>query len=99
MKYVINSVHSIAHRLRIAYIADKEAHFRSQLRRALLQTMAHIILLLLIARENANLRQLGVHKVLQHGIAEATRAARYHESFVLKGRSGLHIFISPCKGR
>ena len=64
MEYVINSVHSVAHRLRVAHIADKEAHFRSKLGRAFLQTMTHIILFFLITTENTNLANLRTHKML-----------------------------------
>ena len=51
--------------------------------------MAHVVLLLLVAREDADLRQVGVHEVLEHGVAERARAARDHEGLVFK--SAIHL--------
>ena len=64
MEDVIDSVHSITHRLGITHVADEEAHLGGELGRALLQAVTHVILLLLIARENANFTDVGVHEML-----------------------------------
>ena len=79
MEDVVHTVHRIAHGLGVAHVTDEEANLGGKFRTTLLQAMAHIILLLLVAREDANLLKLGVDEVLEHGVAEAARAARNHE--------------------
>lgn len=46
--------------------------------------MAHVVLLLLVAREDADLGQVGVHEVLEHGVAERAGTARDHEGLVFE---------------
>ena len=46
--------------------------------------MAHVVLLLLVAREDADLGQVGVHEVLEHGVAERAGASRDHEGLVFE---------------
>ena len=84
VKDVIDSVHGIAHRLGIAYVADEEAHLGGELGRALLQAVAHVILLLLVATEDTDFSNLGIHKMLQNSRTETARTAGNHESFIVK---------------
>ena len=81
---VVHPVHGVAHALGVADVADEEAHLGGELGRLLLQTVAHVVLLLLVAGEDANLRQVGVHEVLEHGVAERAGAARDHEGLTIK---------------
>ena len=81
---VVNAVHGVAHALGVADVADEEAHLGGELRGPLLQAVAHVVLLLLVAREDADLRQVGVHEVLEHGVAERAGAARDHEGLVFE---------------
>ena len=46
--------------------------------------MAHVVLLLLVAGEDADLGQVSVHEVLEHGVAERAGAARDHQGLVLE---------------
>ena len=78
MEDIIYAVHRGADGRDIAHVADVEADLFSQLRVLRLELMAHIILLFLIARENADLADVGCEKTVQHGIAEAARAAGDH---------------------
>ena len=96
-------MHGVAHALGVADVADEEAHLGGELRGLLLQAVAHVVLLLLVAREDADLGQVGVHEVLEHGVAERAGAARDHQGLVFKGGRIVHLFafltFGFCKPR
>lgn len=50
--------------------------------------MAHVVLLLLVAGEDADLGKIGVHEVLEHGVAERAGATRDHQGLVFE--SAIH---------
>lgn len=85
---VVHAVHGVAHALGVADVADEEAHLGGELGGPLLQAVAHVVLLLLVAREDADLGQVGVHEVLEHGVAERAGAARDHKGLVFE--SAIH---------
>ena len=89
---VVHAVHGVAHALGVADVADEEAHLGGELRGLLLQAVAHVVLLLLVAREDADLGQVGVHEVLEHGVAERPGAARDHQGLVFEGRFIFQLF-------
>lgn len=89
---VVDPVHGVAHALGVADVADEEADLGGELGRPLLQAVAHVVLLLLVTREDADLGQVGVHEVLEHGVAERAGAARDHEGLVFKGGRIVHLF-------
>ena len=91
---VVHAVHGIAHRLSVTDVADEEAHLGGELRGLLLQAVAHVVLLLLVAGEDADLGQVGVHEVLEHGVAERSGAARDHQGLVFKC-VGVNHYYSP----
>ena len=70
MEDVINAGHGIAHGLRVAHVADEELDLLRQLRHSGLQFMAHVILLLLITGEDADLTDVGIHEMLKNGGTE-----------------------------
>lgn len=88
---VVHAVHGVAHALGVADVADEEAHLGGELGGPLLQAVAHVVLLLLVAREDADLGQVGVHEVLEHGVAERAGAAGDHEGLVFESRSVSHL--------
>lgn len=81
---VVHAVHGVAHALGVADVSDEEADLGGELGRLLLQAVAHVVLLLLVAREDADLGQVGVHEVLEHGVAERAGAARDHKGPVFE---------------
>ena len=81
---VVHAVHGVAHALGVADVSDEEAHLGGELRGLLLQAVAHVVLLLLVAREDADLGQVGVHEVFEHGVAERAGAARDHKGPVFE---------------
>ena len=84
MEDVVHAVHGVAHALGVADVADEEADLGGELGGPLLQAVAHVVLLLLVAREDADLGQVGVHEVLEHGVAERAGAARDHKGPVFE---------------
>ena len=91
MENVVHTVHRIANGLGVAHVADDEAHLGGELGAPLLQAVAHVVLLLLVAREDADFLELGVDEVFEHGVAEAARAARDHEGLT---RECTHLLFS-----
>lgn len=88
---VVDPVHGVAHALGVADVADEEAHLGGELRGLFLQAVAHVVLLLLVAREDADLGQVCVHEVLEHRVAERAGAARDHQGLVFECGGGFHL--------
>ena len=83
---VVNTGHCVTDGLRIADIADVELDLLGGLRVLGLKLMAHIVLLLLITRENADFLQVGIQEVLQNGRAKRTSTTSDHKGCVIKCR-------------
>ena len=81
---VVHPRHGVAHGLWIAYVADVELDLLSELRVLRLQIMPHVVLFLLVARENADLLEVGVEKVLEYGGPEGASTAGDHEGSIRK---------------
>ena len=82
MEDVIHAVHSVLHRLQIPHVADVKFDFSRHLRHFHLKFVAHIVLLFLIPREDANLPNVGGKEAVQNGIAEGPGPARDEQGFV-----------------
>ena len=78
VKDVVHTRHGVSHRLRIAHVADVELDLLGVLRMLRLQLVAHVVLLLLVTGEDADLPEIGVKKVLEDGGTEGTGAAGDH---------------------
>lgn len=81
---VVHAVHGVAHALGVADVADEEAHLGGELGGLLLQAVAHVVLLLLVTREDADLGEVGVHEVLEYGVAERAGATCDHQGLVFE---------------
>ena len=97
MEDVVHAAHRVAHGLGVAHVADEEPHLGGELGAPLLQPVAHVVLLLLVAGEDADLPEVRVDEVLEHGVAEAARAARDHE--VLPANGDMFYFLSDASRR
>ena len=82
MEYVVNPRHSVPQRLRVADIADVEFDLVGVVRVFSLELVTHIILLLFVAGEDADLANVGGQKVFKDGIAERTGTAGDHKGGV-----------------
>ena len=74
MEDVIHAVHGVLHRLNVPDISYVKLDLVAGLRILRLILMAHIILLLLITGENADLPDIRIQKTIQDGVAERTGA-------------------------
>ena len=88
---VVNTGHCVTDRLRIADITDVELHLLGSLRVLGLKLMAHIVLLLLVTREDTNLLQVRIQEVLQNGGTERAGTTSDHKGCVIKCR---HFYSS-----
>ena len=84
MENVVNTRHGVLDRLRIADIADVELDLLGGLRVLGLKLVSHIILLLLVAGEDANLLEVRVKEVFQNGRTERTSTTSNHKGCVIK---------------
>lgn len=82
--------------MRVADITDVELDLVGVVRVFGLQFVAHIVLLLLIAGEDADLADVGGQEMLEDGVAERAGAAGDHEGGVCKTRHHFDssLFIS-----
>lgn len=103
MEDVVNTGHSVLDGLRVADITDVELDLLGCFRVFCLKLMAHIVLLLLIAGEDADFLEIRIQKVLQHGGAERTGTTSDHKGCVIKCRHFIssyvqskHIFQANC---
>ena len=84
MENVVHAVHGVFHAGEIPDVADEELDLLSGLRHLCLKLMAHIVLLLLIPGENADLPDVSLQKAVQNGVAERAGAAGDHQCFSRK---------------
>lgn len=76
MEDVVHPGHHAAARLQAAHVSDEELDLVGYPRIARLVLVAHVVLLLLVAAENAYLPDVGVQEPAEHGVAERSRATR-----------------------
>ena len=82
MKDVVYPVHHAANRLEIPHVANVKFDLLRRLRHFRLKFVAHIVLLLLVTGEDADLPNVRAKKAVQHGIAEGTGPAGDEEGFI-----------------
>ena len=92
MENVINTGHCITDGLRVTDIADVELHLFGILRMLSLKLMAHIILLFLVTRENADFLQARIQEMLQNSRSKRTSTTSDHKGCVIKCR---HFLFPP----
>ena len=84
MEYVVHAAHRALERGPVAHVADVEFDLARDLRIIGLVLMPHVVLLLLVARENADLLDVCLEEPPEHGIAEAPGPPGDHECFVFE---------------
>ena len=77
-EHVVHTTHRHIYRCLIAYIPDVEFYFR------ILQQMTHVILLLLVAAEDAYFLNVAVEETAQNRVTERTGTAGYQQNFVFE---------------
>ena len=75
---VVHAAHGDVHGLLVANVADVELDL------GVLQPVTHVVLLLLVAGEDADLPDVAVQEAAEDGVAETTGAAGDEEHFIFK---------------
>ena len=83
---VVHAGHHVPQALDVAHVADIKFDLLVILRIVGLQVVAHIVLLFLIAGEDADLADVGGQKMLEHRVAEAAGAAGDEQCLVVENR-------------
>lgn len=78
MEDVIHARHGIAARLQVAYVSDKKLDLVCHVRVFHLVLVTHIILLLLIAGEDADFSDIRTEEAVQHCVTEGSCSTGYH---------------------
>ena len=91
MEHIVDAPHGVLDGLGVADVADVELHFIGIIGKTRLQIVAHIVLLLLIAREDTDLADIACQKMLEYGMSERTRTAGDHQGSPCKAA---HIILS-----
>ena len=77
-EHVVHPAHRDVHALLVAHVPDEELHLR------VLEHVTHVVLLLLVPREDADLLDVAVQEATEHGVPETARAACYQQDFVFE---------------
>lgn len=80
MEDEIHADHGVQQALRPAHVADIE------LQLGVIVVQPHVVLFLFIAAEDANFRDVGIEKAVEHSIAKSTGAASDEKSLVCEHR-------------
>ena len=81
-EHVVRPAHRHVNRAPVTHVADVELHLPGPLRVLRLEVVAHVVLLLLVAREDADLPDVRGQEPPQHGVPETARAACYQQDFL-----------------
>ena len=87
---VVDAAHGVPHGALVAHVAYVEAHLAGVPGAGRLQAVAHVVLLLLVAGEDADLAYVRVQEVLEHRAPEGAGAAGYHEGGAREGVAADH---------
>ena len=96
MEDVIYARHGIAARLQVAYVSDKKLDLVCHVRVFHLVLVTHIILLLLIAGEDADFSDIRTEEAIQHCVTEGTCSTSNHESFSCKNAHNILCLFLFC---
>ena len=96
MKDVIHTRHGVAARLQVTYITDKELDLVCHIGVFHLILVAHIVLLLLIAGEDADFSDVCTEETVQHCVTEGSCSTGYHKSFTCKNAHNILCLFLFC---
>ena len=86
MEYVVHAAHRALERGLVAHVADIELDLVRDVRVLRLILVPHVVLLLLVPRENAYLANVRAEKPPQDSISEGPRPSGNHQGFVFEDR-------------
>ena len=84
MEHEVNPFHSVLQSALVAHITDIELDLTSHLWHTRLEVMTHIILLLLITREDTDLSDVSTEETVQHCVSKRTSTTCYQQGLICK---------------
>ena len=90
---VIHSRHRAAAALQTADVSDVELYFVRVLRHTCLVLVAHVVLLLLVSGEDADLRYVCLEEAVEDSIAETARPAGNHKGLTRENAHRMYVFV------
>ena len=84
MEHVVNTLHGIVQGATVADIADVELDLACHLGHAGLEVVAHVVLLFLVAAEDADLADVGFQETVKNCVTETAGASGDKEDFVFE---------------
>ena len=98
MENVVHPVHRVLDTSQVAHVADVELDLVGSFRHLSLEFVTHVVLLFLVAAENADFADIRLEEAVEHGIAETARAAGNQESLATEnGISHKRSLSVNCK--
>ena len=84
VKDVVDAAHGDPHRFEVADVSDVKLDFVGKPGIPALNPVAHIVLLLFVARKDADLTDVGFNKAVQHRVSERTGTTGDQEDSIFK---------------
>ena len=84
MEYIVNAFHGVFQGALVANVANVELDLVGYLRHTYLEIVTHVVLLLLIAAENADFTDISPQETVQHCVTKTTRATSNQQRLVFK---------------
>ena len=84
MEDVIDALHGIFEGALVADVTDVELDLVRHFRHTGLEIVAHVVLFLLVAGEDADFADVGAEETVEYGVAETTCASGDEEDFVFE---------------
>ena len=93
MEDIVDSLHGVLKRRLVAYVADVELDLVCNLGHRSLIEVTHVVLLLLVAREDTDLTDIRTEKTVQNCVTEATGSTGDHQNFVFKNAHDIYFLV------
>ena len=97
MEDIVDPTHSGLEGGFIAHITNVELDLVGNLRHLCLILMTHVVLLLLIAREDADFANVGTEETIQYCVTEGACASSDHQDFVFENTHIVDFLIFEHK--
>ena len=90
---VVHSRHRAAAALQAPHVSDVELYLVRVLRHTCLVLVAHVVLLLLVPGEDADLRYVCLEEAVEDSIAETARPAGNHKGLTRENAHRMYVFV------
>lgn len=84
MEDIVDAFHGILEGALVAHVANVEFDFAGYLGHTCLEVVTHVVLFLLVTREDAYLTDVGAQETIQHRVAETACTTCDEQHFIFK---------------